>query len=705
MRIIYLIFNEKESLCNWKRISPKYAFIVFSFLIFVFMITQRTIQEIIEAARVEDVVGDFVTLKRRGANFTGLCPFHNEKTPSFSVNPARNIFKCFGCGKGGDPITFVMEHESIGYPEALRYIAKKYNIAIEETEVSKEYIAEKQLNDALYLINERALKFYQEQLFETDKGKSIGLQYFKERGFREETIRKWGLGFSSENRDALTKTLVTEGYSIDLLRKLGLTNKQYEQDFFRNRVMFTIHGMTGKPIAFAGRIMQKDANAPKYINSPETDIYVKNKVLYGLFHARKAIQQADETVLVEGYTDVISLHQAGIENVVASSGTSLTTEQIRLVKRFSPNIKIIYDGDAAGVKAALRGLDMVLEEDMNVKIVLLPNKEDPDSYLKAVGATAFQEFIQKEAKDFILFKTQLLVEEAAGDPIKKAKLIKDIVASIAKIPDPVKRQLYLRECASLMRVEEGILIGETGKLIRKSLEDKKKGGAAPSSASAASSAHGDDPWAGLTEDMARPTDNQMVIEEAYSEKRSAPTGNDEFQEKDIVRILIASGGEVYDKEHNVSVAAFILSNIEDVIEHFDNRLYLKVVQEAMALLQKNTPLSTQYFLGHSMREIRDLTASLLSNPYDYSENWENRLNRPLETQKAPEINFTKDSEQAIKRFKLRKIIKLCEQNQEIVRKASDSGDMSILMKHLKIQQRLLEIRNSLAKEMNTIVFK
>jgi DNA primase len=664
------------------------------------MITQRTIQEIMDAARVEEVVGDFVTLKRRGSNLTGLCPFHNEKTPSFSVNPARNIFKCFGCGKGGDPITFVMEHESIGYPEALRYIAKKYNIAIEETEVSKEYLEEKLLNDSLFLVNERALKFYQDQLFETDKGKSIGLQYFKERGFREDTIRKWGLGFSPENRDSLTKTLVTEGYSIDLLRKLGLTSKQYEQDFFRNRVMFTIHGMVGKPIAFAGRIMQKDANAPKYINSPETDIYVKNKVLYGLFHAKKYIQKEDETILVEGYTDVISLHQAGIENVVASSGTSLTTEQIRLVKRFTPNIKIIYDGDTAGVKAALRGLDMVLEEDMNVKIVLLPDKEDPDSYVQRVGATAFQEYIKKEAKDFILFKTQLLVEEAAGDPIKKAKLIKDIVASIAKIPAPVKRQLYLRECAALMRVEESILIGETGKLVRKSMEDKKKGGAAPSA-----SAYSSDQWAGLSEDMSQPNDNQLIVEEAYSEKRNQPMGSDEAQERDIIRILIASGGEIYDKEHNVTVAAYIISNIEEVIESFDNRLYHKIVQETVSMIQKNTPLSTQHFLSHSVKEIRELSASLLSNPYDYSDNWQNKLNRPLETQKSPELNFSMDSMQAIKRFKLRKIIKLCEQNQEIVRKSSDTGDVSTMMKHLKIQQRLLEMRNNLAKEMNTIVFK
>ncbi len=664
------------------------------------MITQRTIQEIMDAARIEDVVGDFVTLKRRGANLTGLCPFHNEKTPSFSVNPARNIFKCFGCGKGGDPITFVMEHETIGYPEALRYIAKKYNIAIEETEVSKEFLEEKQLNDSLYLVNERALKFYQDQLFETDKGKSIGLQYFKERGFREETIRKWGLGFSPENRDSLTKTLITEGYSIDLLRKLGLTSKLYEQDFFRNRVMFTIHGMTGKPIAFAGRIMQKDANAPKYINSPETDIYVKNRVLYGIFHAKKFIQQEDETILCEGYTDVISLHQAGIENVVASSGTSLTTEQIRMVKRFSPNIKIIYDGDTAGVKAALRGLDMVLEEDMNVKIVLLPNKEDPDSYVQSVGATAFKEYIKKEAKDFILFKTQLLVEEAAGDPIKKSKLIKDIVASIAKIPDPVKRQLYLRECAALMKVEEAILIGETGKLVRKSLEDKKKGFAAPSSASAAAG------LAGFNEDISQPTDNQTVIEETFGEKKSSSmTGGDEFQEKDIVRILIASGGEIFDKEHNVSVAAYVISNIEDVLEQFENRMYHKIIHETIALIQKGTPLSTQHFLSHSVKEIREFAASVLSNPYDYSDNWETKFQRPLETQKAPDLNFTEDSKQALKRFKLRKIIKLCEQNQEIVRKSSDSGDMSTMMKHLKIHQKLMEMRNSLAAELKTVIFK
>jgi DNA primase len=680
------------------------------------MILPKTIQEITEAARVEEVVGDFVTLKRRGSNWIGLCPFHNEKSPSFNVNPARNIFKCFGCGKGGDPITFVMEHESIGYPEALRFLAKKYGIAIEETAVTKEFLAEKQVNDSLYIINERALKFFQDQLFETDKGKSIGLAYFKERGFREETIRKWGLGFTTDDSNLLTKTLVTEGYALDYLRKLGLTSKEYERDFFRNRVMFTIHSLAGKPLAFAGRIMQKDANAPKYINSPETEIYTKSRSLYGIFHARKAIQQLDECILVEGYTDVISLHQAGIENVVASSGTSLTTDQIRMIKRFTPNIKILYDGDAAGIKAAIRGLDMVLEEDMNVRVVLLPNKEDPDSFVQRLGATAFQEFIAKEAKDFIFFKTQSLLAEAAGDPIKKSKLIKDIVSSIAKIPDAVKRQLYTRECAALMKVDEAILVGETGKILRKNLEDKKKGGYSASAGSASQSGQpqyraggggtpSESDWIPPPEEFGQPTDNYQAIEQVYGEKKQATTGGDEFQEKDIVRILVAAGGQIYDVEHNITVGSFILSNIEEVMNEFDNKLYQRIVHEVHALLQKNTPLSSQHFLSHPNAEFREFATTVLFDTHNYSDNWEVKWGRALETQKMPDINFTKDSFSSLKRFKLRKIMKVCDHNQELIRKASDAGDMATMMKHLKIHQRLMEMRTQLANELNTVVLK
>jgi DNA primase len=686
------------------------------------MISQKSVQTILDTVRIEDIVGDFVTLKRKGANLGGLCPFHNEKTPSFNVSPVRNIFKCFGCGEGGDAVTFLIKHESLSYPDALRYIAKKYNIAIEETQVTQEFIAEKQLTDSLYVVNERALKFFQDQLFDTERGRSVGLAYFKQRGFREETIRKWGLGFAPENNDSLTKTLTSEAFDIDLLRKLGLTS-QYDRDFFRARVMFTIHSLAGKPLAFAGRIMQKDTNAPKYINSPETEIYFKSKILFGIYQARKAIQTNDECVLCEGYTDVISLHQAGIENVVASSGTSLTTDQVRQIKRFTPNIKIIYDGDAAGIKAALRGMDMVLEEDMNVKIVLLPDKEDPDSYVQRVGATAFQEYINSEAKDFIFFKTQLLVQEAANDPIKKAALVKDIVTSIAKIPDPVKRQLYTRECAGLMRVEEGILVGEVGKIIRKGIDDKRfrtpptgqptnwqnPKPNPPASQPPATPPSVDDSFPSAPPPQFEshyPVDNQRVTHQNTFESAatSMSTGGAEFQEKDIVRLLIVSGAEVYSEAHNMSVAAYILRDIEDVINDFDNKFYQKIAHETLAELQKR-PLSTQFFLTHSDTQIREFAASVLSSPYDYSENWEGKFHRPLESQKAPDKNFTMDSEQALKRFKLKKIIHLCGTNQAMVRQMSDAGDMPNMMKHLKIQQKLNEMRNLLAAELKTVILK
>jgi DNA primase len=657
------------------------------------MISQKSVQEILESTRIEEVIGDFITLKRRGVNLIGLCPFHGEKSPSFSVNPTRNIFKCFGCGEGGDSVGFLMKHENLTYPDALRYIARKYNIRLEETEQSPEFFAEKQLEESLHIVNERALKFFQTQLFETDNGKSIGLAYFKQRGFREETIKKFGLGFASESRDALTKTLNTEGYSIDLLRKLGLTSKQYDLDFFRNRVMFTIFGQGGKPIAFAGRIMSSDKTQPKYINSPETEVYSKTKTLYGLFQARKAIQQADECLLVEGYTDVISLHQAGVENVVASSGTSLTTEQIRLIKRYTPNIKILYDGDAAGIKAALRGLDMVLEEDMNVRVVLLPQGEDPDSFVQNLGTTAFQAFMKAESADFIFFKTKLLIEDAAGDPVKKSKLVKDIVGSISKIPDPVKRQLYIRECAQLLRVEEAILIGETTKLVRKNLEDKKKGFAAP-------------PSSDIGSEIAQPSGNQEVSEESFADKKAQPTlGGDEFQEKDIARILVSSGGEWYDEEQKMLVAQYVMNNISDVLQYFDNPLYKRIIAETASVLERGVLFNANLFLQHESKDIRDFATTALSTPYEYSGNWEQKLNRPLETQKMPDLNFTKDSLSALKRFKLRKIMKLCEHNAELIRQAGDNSDTQSLMKHLKIQQKLNEMRNSLAAELNTVIFR
>lgn len=644
-----------------------------------------------EAARIEEVVQDFVSLKRRGVNMIGLCPFHHEKTPSFTVSPSKNIFKCFGCGKAGDAARFVMEHEHLNYPEALRYLARKYRIEIEEIEKTPELLAQQQEEESLYIANEYARLFFQEQLFNTDVGKSVGLSYFRERGFREETINKFSLGFAPNEREAFVQKATQAGYKLDYLKKLGLVS-QYGSDFFRNRVIFTIHNLSGKPIAFAGRIMEKDPKAPKYINSPETGIYVKNKILYGAFFAKNAMRKADECILVEGYTDVISLHQAGIENVVASSGTSLTEGQIALIKRFTPNIKILYDGDPAGIKAALRGLDMVLERDMNVKIVLLPQGEDPDSYLQKIGVAAFQEYIELQARDFILFKTDLLLAEVKGDPVKKAGLVRDIVKSIARVPDPFKRSFYVKECARVMELDEEVLVTETNKTVRRILQkhqlEKQKTGNAP-----------------------------LYIEKEGEEGVAAPeaetlpprlagphsTGH-EFQERDIARILVASGGEIYDPQEGMTVAEFILSNIEEVLDDFDNPLYRRIATETRQLLLQKKTITTQYFLGHEDPAISELAIDLLHTPWEYSPGWEER-DLYLSTQKMPEENFTQDSMSALMHFKLRKVIRLCEKNQQQMKELKDTADSSRLMQLMKVQTRLNEIRNNLATQLGTVVLK
>lgn len=630
---------------------------------------------------------EFVNLKRRGVNMIGLCPFHGEKTPSFTVSPSKNIFKCFGCGQGGDSVKFLMELENFSYPEALRYLAQKYGIEIEEQELTPEEQKTQLQQDSLFIVNQFALDYYQNQLFETDKGKSIGLSYFKERGFRQETIKKFGLGFAPDVNDRFTLTAVQKGYNIDLLRKLGLTT-QHDRDFFRNRVMFTIHNLSGKPIAFAGRILQKDVKAPKYINSPETEIYNKSKVLYGAFFAKQSIRKEDECILVEGYTDVISLHQAGIENVVASSGTSLTEGQIRLIKRYTPNIKILYDGDAAGIKAALRGLDLVLEQDLNVKVVLLPNSEDPDSYLQKVGRQAFSDYIKKEAKDFILFKTDLLLSEVAGDPIGKTRVIKDIVSSIAKIPDPLKRSLYVKECSDKVEVEEQVLLEEVTKILRTDLKKQKLQRTAP--------------------DAERKSPLKTVGEETAVAEQPKPAehiAGDEFQEKDIARILITAGDQIFDEEENISIAEYLIGEIEDVLEEFDSPLYGRIAKESYQQLLAGNALSSQFFFQHSDTEISKAAINLTTLPYEYSAGWEERWEIRLNTQKMPELNFTKDSIQALQRFKLKKIVKMCAKNQERLKELNETGNIEEMLTLLKVQQQLIDVRNALAQELGTVVLK
>jgi DNA primase len=641
------------------------------------MISQKSVQEIIETAKVEDVVSDFVSLKRRGINMIGNCPFHNEKTPSFTVSPQKNIYKCFGCGQAGNPVSFVMEHEGFSYPEALRYLAKKYGIPLEETGNREDNLKERQLIDSLYIVNDFAKKFYTKQLLETDLGRSIGLSYFKERGFREDIIEKFELGYAPEKGDSLTVAAVHQQYSLDILRKVGLAN-QYGKDFFRGRVMFPIRNLSGKVIGYGGRILDSRKKTAKYMNTPETEVYNKSKVLFGIYHAKKSIRQLDNCILVEGYTDVISLSQSGIENVVASSGTSLTQGQIALIKRYTPNITILYDGDAAGIKAALRGLDLVLEQGLNVKVVLLPEGEDPDSYVQKMGTTAFKEYLVNQSQDFILFKTNLMLKETANDPIKKAQLIKNIVGSIARIPDPIKRSVYVRECSNLMDMNEEVLINETNKivhgLVKKSVQDE-----AP-----------------------QPEEPIGVKMPEQTPSKVAKVKNDEFQEKDIIRILIEHGAEEVDE--NLTVAECVLSDMQDLLNDFENPVYQKFIRTYHTAFVTGKAFSQQDLLNHADADIQKLAVNMLSTEHNYSENWVNRYEKPLESRVVLKVYFKRDMLSSINRFKFKKIIKMHKENQERL-KNIPMDNMEEMMRILKVQQRLIDIRGKLAELLKTVVLE
>ena len=650
------------------------------------MISQASIDAIFQATRVEEVIDEFVKLTKRGVNYKGLCPFHDEKTPSFTVSPARNIYKCFGCGRGGSAVNFLMEHEGLSYPEALRFLAKKYNIEIEETAISTEYQAEKLERDSLFLINKFANEFFQKQLKETDLGKSIGLSYFKERGLLLKTINTFELGFAPASGDSLTHQAVDQGYNIALLRKLGLTTER-DRDFFFNRVMFPIHNLSGKVVAFAGRQLSNQKKSAKYINSKESDIYHKSSVLYGLHLAKQSIRKEDHCILVEGYTDVLALHQSGISNVVASSGTALTVEQIKLIKRYTSNIKILYDGDAAGVKAALRGIDLILEQDLNIQVVLLPDKEDPDSYLTKVGASAFSKYLNERSTDFILFKTNLVLEEAGDDPVKKASLIKDIITSLARIQDPIKRSVYLRQCANLLQVDEQILVSETTKAMSQRVRDRRI-------------------------DQIRQARYEHQVEQELSDRlqratpqAQSPSINDEYQERDVVRILIEHGDKkLQDEPEPISVGAYIIAHIHDAIPSFENDLYAEIVQIYAEQLSKGNEINTDFFTHHSRQDVAQLAISLCATPYHYSENWEKMWGIRLETQPEPDENEFQDSIQALFRFLLRKYQKMSEENMLKIKGLENTGDGDELLKQLQVQSVLIEKRNEIAEKLNTVIF-
>jgi len=644
------------------------------------LISPQSVQEVINITQVEDVIGEYVHLKNRGINMLGLCPFHNEKTPSFTVSPAKNLYKCFGCGKAGGGVNFLMEHEGMSFPDAIRHLAKKYGIEIEETK-SEHYDESAQLErDSYYLINDFARDLFINNLLETDEGKRIGLSYFKERGFRENTIQKFELGFAVKQRDFLTKTALKKGYKDESLKKLGLTS-QKDYDFFRDRVMFPIHNLSGKVIAFGGRTLSSDKKIPKYINSPETEIYSKSNSLYGIFQAKSEIRRSDECLLVEGYTDVISLSQAGIENVIASSGTSLTEGQIRLVKRFTPNMTILYDGDAAGMKAALRGIDLILEQDMNASVVLLPNGEDPDSFVKANGSNGLTTYITENKKDFIFFKIDLLLAEAGNDPIKKTGVIKNIVKSISLIPDSLKRAVYIRECGKLLNLSEEVLVEETNKSIKSRLNLAKKRG----------NFQRRDEHAHV-----RPKP-QRYADQAPKDKPAA--SNDNYQERDLVRILLNLGDKYYDSEKETTVAEYLIANIKDLIDSFSSELYKSIILETSDLIEQDGSFRQSHFINHDIEDVRLACIDLMQDSFSYA-NWDEQ-GLYLQTQKPPEENFIEDSKQAILRFKERKIRKNMQEIHDRLRVPDLDDEMKTLLitAQIKYKKTLMEIH----KELRTVV--
>lgn len=660
-------------------------------------INPDTIRLVQQTADILEVVGDFVSLKKRGGNYIACCPFHNEKTPSFNVSPARGIYKCFGCGKAGDAVRFIMDIEGVGFAEAIRYLAKKYGIEIQETEATPEDVAAQNERESLYIALNFAKKFYQEQLTDTDEGQSIGLSYFKERSFIDKTIKDFELGYSPDVWDAFTKAAQKQGFSLDILEKAGLTIRKesdnrnaYGQgetrlfDRFRGRVIFPIHNVAGKVIAFGARILKTDKNQPKYLNSPETEVYHKSSILYGIFQAKNAIRNEDVCYLAEGYTDVISLHQAGIQNVVASSGTSLTLEQIRLISRFTQNVTMLYDGDAAGIKASLRGTDMILEEGLNVKVVVFPDGDDPDSYVRKVGSEAFVAYIKQKANDFITFKAELSIQDAGNDAFKRAEIIRDMVESISKIPDNIKRTVFFQKTARLMGIDEGVLIAESNKIfLQKSKQQEKD-----------------------RHRQAQPTDDflpdgvtfteefepEFITEEHPSKPVRSPIA---YQEEECVRLLVCYGTK--EMEVGITLTDYVLHELRDL--EFHTPLYQRILNLCREKYTLGEILDTQSYLIHDDEEIRQEIIGMVTQKHFVSDNWQtmHQIWVPTELDKLHDMAYTNI-------LRLKKHYNELRMNE--VRKnlttTTDTQEQEYLLKEF---MRLKEIEKIIAKELGIVVIR
>ncbi len=643
------------------------------------MIAPQTIQQITNRIDIIDVVGEFVKLKKRGANYLGLCPFHGEKSPSFTVSPSKEIYKCFGCGRSGNTITFLMEHEKYSYVEAMRWLAARYNVEIEETEVSDEVKLLQQAAESLHIINGFAQKFFSTQLFETEDGKDIALSYLEERGFKEDVIRKFQLGYDPAYGNAFAKAAVKQQYNTDLLLKSGLVVSRNDElvDNYPGRIIFPIHNNTGKIIGFGARVIGKADKAPKYINTPENEIYVKSKILYGSYFARQFIDRQDECLLVEGYTDVISLHQAGIENVVASGGTSLTADQLRIVKKYTNNLTIIYDGDSAGIKAALRGLDMALEESLDVRLVLIPDNEDPDSYVNKVGPAAFRQFVTDNKKDFILFQLEVMLKDAGTDVNKKSGVVNQVAETLSKInkaEDFTKQQEYIRQCAALLKIDETGLTTLVNKYKRDRVgKDEKR----------------------LQNEENLIAQAEAADKEAGYDETELLLNQDEPQERNILRVLLEFGLNKWDDDR--TMAQYIFDELEQF--NFNNTDLEFLFEEYRRQYNSGLEPTAKTLLYHENGRIRNLVVLVTMFPFELSQRWDeklenmNILNRDVSH---------KDVLLSVNYFKLRKIKTMFEQNQ---RNMETSKNFNEQMRLIEIHNHLKKLEIDLTKELGTVIVK
>jgi DNA primase len=641
------------------------------------LISRDTIEEIRNRLDIVDVISDFVSLKKSGQNYKALSPFSNEKTASFFVVPAKGIFKDFSSGKGGDAITFVMEHEKMSYAESLRYLAKKYGVEIKEDRQSDESKAALSEREGLYILMNFAKDYYRQQITGSEEGISIGLSYFRERGFNDRTIEKFELGYALEGWENFSNEAIAKGYNKELLEKTGLIVKKEDgstYDRFRGRVIFPVHNISGKVIAFGARMLGKDKNQPKYINSPETEIYHKSDVLYGLYQGKNAIRQHDVCYLVEGYTDVISLHQADVHNVVASSGTALTENQIKLIRRFTENITVLFDGDAAGIKAALRGIDMILKGGLNVRVVLFPDGEDPDSYSRKVGTTEFQKFLKEHTQDFVSFKAGLFAAQASGDPIKKAESIKEIVTSIAQIPDPVKRSVYIQETSTLIKIQESVLLSELNKVLinerRKTEKDRFSNQQEPP----------------ITGDM---------VQEIIAPVKIDAQGMVNLQERETIRLLLNFADKMVDDN---PLSDFFARELDDVT--MTNPVYRQIYEEFKKGISQGAVPDSHYFLQHGSEEVKRAVTDLITVRYDLSTHWGDKYKIfiPRDEEMINQLALSN-----VLRLKFRVVQKMMEENLQKVKQAEKGGSWEELEEVLVAQTGLKEAEQELAKLLGIVI--